>query len=248
MNYKKLEKEGLTKELLDSIPLKKIGNPVQLLPNDDPVNLVKCARGFWISINGELVKDAENNYLVVSDEAAIIGRARYLLNFKEEIEKQTGKLYEAALSDKIKKETERLKELTHEKVKTCLGEIKFLLQLAGKIETDLSFSLKKLVIEENETLEEAIIEANRVVEIDLFEESYHTLKKWFDEGNYDDLYSYFFQNGAYEIANFQENDIDVMRKFFRADKIDETLESIRSNSHLENVARFNVEKALAAIK
>jgi len=146
MKYKELEKEGLTKELLDSIPVKNIGNPVQLLPNDDPVNLLKCGAGFWISINGELLKDATNNYLVVSNEEAVIGRARYLLNFKTEIEKQKGKLFEQAVSDKIKKEIDRLKELTHKKVETYLSEVKFLLQLAGKIETDLIFTLKKMTI------------------------------------------------------------------------------------------------------
>ena len=92
MKYKELEKEGLTKELLDSIPLKNLGNPVQLLPNDEPVNLIKNGTGFWVSINGELLKDAMNNYLVVSNEEAVIGRARYLFNFKEQIEKQEGKL------------------------------------------------------------------------------------------------------------------------------------------------------------
>lgn len=143
MKYKELLKEGLTKELLDSIPLKNIGNPVQLLPNDEPVNLLKNGTGFWVSINGELLKDAMNNSLVVSNEEAIIGRARYLLNFKAEIEKQEGKLYEQAMSEKIKKEIGRLKELTHKKVETYLSEVKFLLQLAGKIETDLIFTLKK---------------------------------------------------------------------------------------------------------
>lgn len=245
MKYKELEKEGLTKELLDSINLKNIGSPVQLLPNDEPVNLLKCGSGFWVSINGELLKDAMNNYLVVSNEEALIGRARYLLNFKAEIEKQEGKLYEQALSEKIKKEIERLKELTHKKVEKYLSEVKFLLQLSGKIETDFGFTLKKMVFEQNGHLEEVIIEANRVVEFDWFEESYNQIKDWFDKGNYDDLYSYFFQDGTYQIAEFKENEFDVMKKFFHREKLEETIENIRSNSHIENVAKFNIEKLVS---
>lgn len=246
MKYKELEKEGLTKELLDSINLKNIGSPVQLLPNDEPVNLLKCGAGFWISINGELLKDTTNNYLVVSNEEAVIGRARYLLNFKTEIEKQKGKLFEQAVSDKIKKEIDRLKELTHKKVETYLSEVKFLLQLAGKIETDLIFILKKMTFEQNGNLEEEIIEAKRVVEFDWFEDSYNQIKELFEKGNYDDLYSYFFQDGTYQIASFKENEFDVMKKFFHREKLEETIENIRSNSHLENVAKFNIEKQLSS--
>lgn len=242
MKYKELEKEGLTKELLDSIPLKNIGNPVQLLPNDEPVNLLKNGTGFWVSINGELLKDAKNNYLVVSNEEAVIGRARYLLNFKEQIEKQEGELYEQSKSEAIKKEIERLKELTREKVKKHLSTAKFALQLAGKIEKELSYTLQKMILEQNNNLEEAIIEANGLVENESFEDSYNQIKELLDKENYDELYSYFFQGGLYQIAEFKESEFDVMTKFFHRKKIDQTIENISSNSHLENVAKFNVEK------
>ncbi len=86
MKQKDLDKEGLTKEYLSTISVKKLGNPVQLLPNDEPVTLIKCSNGFWVSIDSEIVKDAKNNYLVVTDKEAIIGRGRYLLNFKDQIQ------------------------------------------------------------------------------------------------------------------------------------------------------------------
>lgn len=102
-----------------------------------------------------------------------------------------------------------------------------------------------MAFEQNGNLEEEIIEAKRVVEFDWFEDSYNQIKGWFDAGNYDDLYSYFFQDGTFQIASFQENEFDVMKKFFHREKLEETIESIRSNSHLENVAKFNVEKLVA---
>jgi len=242
MKYKELEKEGLTKELLDSINLKNIGNPVQLSPNDEPVKLLKCGSGFWVSINGQLLKDATDNYLVISNEEAIIARARYLMNFQAEFEIKEGELYSHAKSEKIKKEIVRLTELTHTKVEKYLSEVKFLLQLAGKIEDDFLFTLKKIGLEQSGKFEEEIIEAKRVVELDWFEDSYYQIKEWFDKGNYDDLYSYFFQDGNYQIASFKENEIDVMSRFFHVEKIQETIEKIRSSSHLENVAKFNIEK------
>lgn len=244
MKQKDLDKEGITKEFLSTISAKKLGNPVQLLLNDEPVNLVKCMAGFWVSVDGELIKDKKNNYLVVSEKEAIIGRARYLLNFKEQIEKEEGSIYEEHLRVKIKEEIQRLKELTKEKVEKYLSEVKFLLQLSGKIETDLIFTLKKLTFEKEGNLEQEIIEAKRVVEIDWFIESYEQIKKWLEEENFDDLYSYFFQNGNYQIASFDESNIDILVKFFHRDKLKKTIEEIGSNSHLENVAKFNVESKL----
>ena len=244
MKQKELDKEGITKEFLSTISLKKLGNPVQLLPNDEPVTLVKCMSGFWVSVNGQLIKDEKNNYLVVSDKEAVIGRARYLLNFKEQIEKEEGAIFEEHLKTKIKEEIENLKQITKSKVEKYISEKKFILQLAGILDTDLFFTLKKIPLSENGKLEEAIAEAKDIASQEDYLYSYETIKNWLEIENYDDLYSYFFQNGTYQIAEFNENNIDVMVKFFHRDKLEKTIEEIKTNSHIENVAKFNVESKL----
>ena len=106
MNIKKqFKKEGITKALLDSINIKEIYGKVQLMPNEEPVNVIPNSKGFWISVDGELLKNG-NSYIVVSKKEVRIGRARYLLNFKDEI-----------LDDKIRKEETKLKKMTDENLK-----------------------------------------------------------------------------------------------------------------------------------
>lgn len=242
MTQKELNNEGLTKEWLSQFSSKKLGNPVQLLPNDEPVNLLKCSTGFWVSVNSELLKDAKNNYLVISDKEAIIGRARYVLNFSSEIDAENNKIKKEGIELAIKEEISNLQLTTKEQVKTWLSKIKSILQFAGELPEDFSFTFTKMMHNEKGDLEKHIEFAKEMVSGKGFKELYERVFYLFENQLWDNLYVMFYQEGISEIANFQEKDIDVLIKFFHRDKIQETISEINSKSHLENVARFNVEK------
>lgn len=250
MKYKELEKEGITKDFLDTMNLKNLGNPVQLLPNDEPVNLIKNSTGYWVSLNGNILKNEKNEYITVKNEEAIIARARYLINFKEQIAKREGEIYELELKNQIDKEVKRLKELTIATVKKHLSNTKTVLQLAGLLKKDFEFTLQDLIFQQNGTLEEATTEALKLTSTGGYLEHYEKIKELYDNGNLDSLYIYFFQKGIPEIASFQTNDllnnsdIDVLIKYFHRDKFEDTIDEIQSKSHIQNVAKFLIEKKI----
>jgi hypothetical protein len=244
MNYETLEKEGITKDFLETISIKKLGNPAQLEPGDEPVHLLPCARGFWISVNGELLKDLDNDYIVVSPERALVARARYLVNFQEEITKQQGKVYEQHLAKEIAIEVKRLTALTIKETEKLLDQLKFTLQLSGELEGDIVFTIKKNALIQDGDFEEASKTSKEITSNPEYLRLYETLAKWNLEGNYDELYSYLFQNGTYQVAQFDEKSIDTLIKFFHKNKIEKTIEELQRHSHIENVAKFNVEKKL----
>lgn len=244
MNQEELDKEGITKDILENINIKKLGNPVQLLPNDEPVNLLACAKGFWVLINGEIIKDEANDFMVISKEVALIARARYLVNFKDQVKKEQGEIYEKHLATSIENEVQRLKALTKAKVDSFLSETKFVLQLNGLVEKDFISNLKELSLKENGSLNEYANLAKEIASQEGFLKTYETISQWYKEEEYGNLYSFFFQNGTYEIASFDEKDMDTMIKFFHRTKIQETIDEVAQSSHLANVARFNIEKKL----
>lgn len=242
MTQKELNNEGLTKEWLSQFSSKKLGNPVQLLPNDEPVFLLKCSTGFWVSVNKELVKDSKNNYLVVSDKEAIIGRARYVLNFSSEIDAENNKIKKEEIELAIKEEVSNIQLITKEQVKNWLNKIKTILQFAGELPADSSFTFTKMISNEEGDLEKHIEFAKEMFAQEGFKDLYEKVYLNFANENWDWLYGFFFQNGNFEIANFKEKDLNVMIKFIHREKLDETISEIISKSHIENVARFNVEK------
>lgn len=234
MTQTELNKEGITKEFLQTINVKTLQNPVQLEPGNEPVNLVKCGSGFWVSINGEILRDKANNYLVIPDKEAQIGRARYLLNFKEQVEKNKE-------AKELKKEVNRLIELTRNKIEDHLKKYKFLLQTSGLIETDIIYSLRMSVISESE-IESLKIKAKELTQDEMYLKTYNYILSLYELKDWDNLYIWAFKDGLPEIASFENKDVDALIANFHKDKIDETLEKIKNSSYLENVARFNLAK------
>jgi hypothetical protein len=226
---KKISKEGISEDMILNC---EGHSPVQLVKDEEPVSLIKCSSGYWVNTNEGFLKDEENQLIVITDLEAKIGRARYILNFQEEIEEK-----------KIQKEIEILKKLTQQKVDDYLSKIKLILQLAGIIEeSDLFFSLHKMSLEQNGVLENTINEAKEIASKEDYLYSYETIKRLRESENWNILYIYFFQNGLPEITRFELNDIEGLKKYFHRENIQQTIETIQSKEHLYNVAKFRVEK------
>jgi len=236
MKQKELDKEGITKEFLSTLSVKKLGNPVQLLPNDEPINLIKCMAGFWVSVDGEILKNEKNEYLVISDKDALIGRARYLLNFKDEIKSQ-----------KIEQEIEGLKSLVDKKLDYVLDQMEEILIYSGHI---VPSGFKGTLYKMMEAEESQIVKRNKALEIvddDTLKlyENLKNQKELKDKKDYNSLYVFLIQKGLNEIASFDTtnlNHINALIRNFHRDKIESTIIEIQSSDHLYNIAKFNIEK------
>ncbi len=131
-----------------------------------------------------------------------------------------------------------------------LSIVKFNLQLCDKIESDFVFVIKKRCLEENGSLQQKTDEALIITSKENYLESYLFIKELHEKEDWDSLYIYFFQEGIPEIASFKipdllnNTDIDVLVKYFHRNNLEQTISEIQSKSHLENVAKFNVEKEI----
>jgi hypothetical protein len=249
-----LKKEGITHELLKSINMDKEYSPVQLRPNEDPVKLIQCSTGYWVMLEyGEYLKDDKRRLIVISEKEAKIGRARYILNFKAQVEANRGEIYES----QIQQEVIRLKAQVDVKVKEDLSKMREILVMGGKIEvtgleailmdaidnatgTDpFSFNNNdKVVLNNRKQLAKELATDDLLI-------AYEELKRLSEAGQYDTLYQHFFQDGLPLLASFNKNnplEIAAMIKNFKADKIMSTIDEIQSKGHIYMVAKFNVDK------
>jgi hypothetical protein len=114
--------EGITKELIDFVLKQSKCSPVQLMPGDEPQNLLECSSGYWVVLApGQYLRDEYNKMIVIPVRDCKIGRARYLLNFgesekKEKIQKiiETWKDLCRIRLDEIKKRIDSLSEYEKE--------------------------------------------------------------------------------------------------------------------------------------
>ena len=243
MRQKELDKEGITKEFLSKLSINNLGSPVQLLPNDEPVKLVKCSTGFWVAIDGEILRDKDNSYLVISNKEALIGRARYLLNFQDEI-----------LQHKIDSEIKRLKKVTDKALDEALDKLRGCLVYAGKIDPVGFEAIAHSIMKGDSSLAVDTVDYNNKVEAakeiadENTQELYNKLlhqKELEENKDYSSLYSFLIQKGITEIASFDMNnqtEMNALTKFFHKDSLEKTIIEIKSSDHIYNVAKFNVEK------
>lgn len=103
--------EGITPELVQSINIKKQSSPIQVKPGDDPVNLMPCEKGFWVKLEDRSILTDENNkYVVISHRDAIVGRARYLLNFSAVEKEQKATALAAKWKEQVAQQMNEIKK------------------------------------------------------------------------------------------------------------------------------------------
>lgn len=249
-----LKKEGITSQFLKSINMNQEYSPVQLMPNEEPVKLIKCSTGYWVMLEyGEYLKDDKRRLVVIPEKEAKIGRARYLLNFKEEFEKQMADAYEAKIQDEVI----RLKKLVDDRVKEDVSKIRQILVMSGRLEvTGLEAILHNAVQEaagndpfslnyRDRQAYELNKERAKEIATDELVEAYEALKRLSENEEYDILYQHYFQDGLPLLASFNHNNpahMVALVKNFHRDTLSDTVEQIKSKDHLYMVAKFNVDK------
>lgn len=257
VNIKQLSKsekeEGLTLEMVNDPGFNKQYSPVVLQAGDEPIKLIECSTGYWVLLDDDsFLKDKKGMY-VVSFKDAQIGRARYILNYKAEIEAQDIAIFERAIQAEIC----RLKEQVDAKVTEDISKIRQILVMGGKIIPEgLEAILLNAIAEANgndpyglnyrdKDHYERNKKAAEDIATDELMDAYEVLKRLSDQGDYDTLYQHYFQDGLPLIASFNNNNPDhikAMVRSFSKDNIMATIDEIQSKDHLYMVAKFNVEK------
>ncbi|TQI71790.1 hypothetical protein JM79_2739 [Gramella sp. Hel_I_59] len=223
MNYKKLEKEGITKQLLASIDIKRSFSPAQLEKDEEPVKLMINSNGFWVVLGfGKFLED-EKGLVIIPESKAKEGRARYLLNFKDEV-----------IENEIQKEINVLKKKVEVKYKEIIDKLENILLHAGLIEPSNSLIMALIDAENTDRLKKA---AEKIASKEMVD-FYYRLKELYEDKNYDSLYCLLIQDGLPQIASLKINSPAL--KHFSKDNLDKTLESLKGKSHLYNVAKFKV--------
>lgn len=255
IDKKELIKEGITDVFLKSFTMDQEYSPVQLRPGEDPVKLIRCSIGYWIMLDfGEYLKDDKRRLVVVPEKEAKIGRARYLLNFKSEIETQKADIYERRIQDEIT----RLKLQVDVRVNEGLSKMRQILKMGGKIETSELESILINAIEEagdnndpyrvnyyDKAAYAKRKEQAKELATDEFLRAYEILKNLSETKQYDILYQHYFQEGLPLLATFNHDNpthTAALIKNFHRDKIMQTIDQIQQKDHLYMVAKFNIDK------
>lgn len=233
---KSLKEEGITKEFLSTIDMNNSFSPVQLLPDEEPVKLIKCSTGYWVMLEfGDYLKDEKNKLVVIPDKEAKIGRARYLLNFKEEIKKAE----EDKIERLIQKEIINLKKKVDDRIQADINKMEEILFLAEKITVE-GFKGAIYNLLKNQPDYQMKKQAALELADDQLLETFNRLKN--ERYDYNIYYQYYFQDGLPLIASFKLGETNRAFDFFKKENIEETIENIGNADHLYNVAKFNVLK------
>lgn len=230
MEKQNLKEEGITKEFLKTIDISAGRSHVQLRQGENPVKLLSCNSGYWVSLgDGEFLRDEQSRLVVISKDEALIGRARYIINFKEELE-----------NAEIHKEVEKLKRRVDSKLKNLMPQMRNVLLNAGVIEPEEG--LEKTLLSALGELGTDKAKRCKELATESFVSTYNRLVELQANEDYDSLYMMLFQNGLPELLSVKNNDLSSLVKFFHRDNIEETIKNIAGKSHLENLAMFNLEK------
>lgn len=249
---KDLKAEGITKEMLQAINMERDFSPVQLLPGEEPVKLIQCSQGYWVMLEfGDYLKDEKNRLVVIPEKEARIGRARYKINFADQINAHLNTILENQIQDEVK----RLKNLVDNKLKEDLSKLREILILGGKLEPE---GLEKILYDaiDNASGDDPYsINGNdkrvrdhrrkiaKEMATDSLLESYNLMLRLKEQEQYNSLYQHYFQDGLPQVASFNMNtDVAAAKKYFGANAIIGTIDDMQQQDHIYNVAKFNVEK------
>lgn len=263
MTNKELQAEGITKEYVANLNMANNYSPVQLMPNvmpnEEPVKLMKCEKGYWVVLEfGKFLKDDNGKMVVIPEKDAKIGRARYLLNFADDIAQE-------ALKSAIEKEYRRLRTETEKKTDKIISDMKEVLLVAEKIKPNgldsMLLSLQKgnyggfgvtdYEIEQRKENYAKKKEACIELATDELLNTYNYLKALRAEEAWDSLYICLFQDGLPELFSGRldsEIDMKVLASMFHVNTHLETVEKVKSKGHLYVVAELAARKIIESAK
>lgn len=235
---KKLKEEGITKEFLEALNMANNYSPVQLRVGEEPVKLMECAKGYWVVLEyGKYLKDENGKMVVIDKKEAKIGRARYLINFKEQVEKER---FDSA----VKEEHDKLVKLTSQKAQETRRTIKDVLIIGGKLEAKGLDGIHISLQEKMPNFYERKKACEQLATDELLA-MYERLTQLIDSDNMDSIYVFLFQDNLPELIRSTGKDIEfeVMKEMFHKDNISSTVDRANEKGHLYMLAEIKVRKS-----
>lgn len=238
---KQLNEEGLTKDFLKCVNLSSIYSPVQLRPKEEPVKLVRNTKGYWVILpDGTYLKDEKNKLFVIAEKEAKIGRARYLLNFKEEITQH-----------KIDLLVSSTKQSLDDEAKRTIQQMREILIYAGYLEPKDIEWVRYILEEANakESFRGEQGELNRYQQkqkeakelaTDKFIKTHEWLIEAHENKDYDRLFIMLRQEGIPTILTIKKENIDLVAQYFEAPNILDTIDELKEKGHLYCFCKFYI--------
>ena len=237
--FKKLPKdvmnEGITIELLDKI--QRIGkmSPVMFQKGDEPVRLVKCNDlFFWVLLPDDSYLKNGNELMKFDLKTCIIARGRYWLNYSnDEIESE------------IKNEIDKIKKELNKTASDMIEKFITIKRYAGFVEEknnglNIIDIIQSNFPQEYESRKKSAIdflERNKTLETDI-----NNIEDLLKKDDFNSLYIILKSDGLPLLLSVKNDELEVLTKYFHKDNIGNTIEMVKNKSHLELIARFNVEK------
>ena len=249
IEFKKLPKElieeGITIDLLNKVQDSGKFSPAMMQKGDEPITLIKANNeAFWIQLeDGTFLKD-KGKLLTFGIKECIIARARYWTLFSG-VETAMGEKRRSEAKEKeIDKEVRRIQEEVKKQAEEIVKKFRQIERYASEDVNDIFIMILKQEspLKYNALTTDAKNQLNSNPNL---KEQVDNIDLLLKEEDYDSLYMILKTNSLPLIASISIDNMELAKRFFSKDKIEETIETIKGQSHIRNVAMFNVNKRYA---
>jgi len=254
IDFKKLSpellQEGITAELLDQVQDSGKLSPAILTPGGEPSILIKSnPESYWIqNQDGTFIKEGRE-LKKIDLKTCIIARARYWLLFSDSEIAKDNHRREKLKEREVQAEVEFIKRGITEKVKKIQSEFNRVERWAYNSQKSM-----EIIIMENVDPQQAKENHERAL---AWMKQHPEEKKFVDQitqeyeaADFDSLYLRFESDGTPLLFSTSFDDpkgMEVVKKLFSKDKIENTLEKIAGRSHIESVAIMKIERRYAQV-
>jgi Zn-dependent M32 family carboxypeptidase len=244
--FKKLSKElideGITIDLLNKVQDSGKFSPAMMKKGDDPISLVRANnQAFWVQLEDGAFLEEDGKLMLFDVKSCIIARARYWTLFSDVETAMSEKRRSEAKEKEIEKEVQRLQSSVKKEAEKVIKKFRKIEEYAGVREldslTEIIRSLNPQAFELKSNAAKKFLEENQGQK-DLID----SIEKSLKEEDYDRLYILLKQDGLPLIASISANNSDLVKRFFHREKIEKTIDTITSQSHIRNVAMFIVNE------
>lgn len=246
IEFKKLSKdiisEGITIELLEKVQDSGKFSPAMFQAGDDPVTLIKANNlFFWVQLpDGSFLKD-KRNLMTFDVKSCIIARARYWTLFSDVETSMDNSRKAAAKEKEINEEVKRITADVKNEAEEVIKKYREIESMAGVSKPDVFYSiLKDLNPAMFEFKEKNAIQF--ITDNPTFKGYVELLETRLKSEDYDSLYMSLKTDGLPLLASLSNDNLGILKQFFAPEKIVSTIELIKGQSHIKNVAMFNVNQ------
>jgi len=232
---KALQEEGITLNYLHKVQQLGKMSPVMFKAGDEPVNIVKANKlEYWVLLpDGSYLKDENSQLIKYPLKECVIARARYLLNHKDneikaETEKEVERLGKELITatNELVENIKRVKEYASAEPKDT-----FVVILKNMCPEEYKFKKREAIkyIEAHPDLDEDL----KAIELLIKTKDYDTLHLTLEQG---------YVPAILAISHSDTDGMKLLQKFFSAESINKTVDTLNGQSTIKSIAMFKIQK------